>query len=1793
MKTSTEGTSSLQNDAFTDAGNGGIQMNRKQHIYKDTTRDWFTVFLSFLALLCMGIPGTQAWAFNVNVVDSNGVGVSGFRWLVEEDATYAVTPGVSSPEPLGQNLHQSYMPVVANGASLSSSADIAVPDLQKRYFVTVLPDSGYALGGAQVKPGQADVTVVVNTLPLPTAQISIVVYQDNQPINNAFDTPEESGLEGFTIQLEDAGGRYGISAGQQMTDVFGNPLGTTYDAAGNVLVMGNGVILTDAEGRALIKNLAPGKYGIMAVPPAGQSWVQTATIEGTKVIDAWPKANEPSFFREFGTPGPHVAIGFIQPQNVISAPGGTSISGQVVNNHLARPSDATQQFFFNGGPLGHTTAWIGLNDMATGIGVGVYAERANDDGTFTIPDVPPGPYQLVVWDDNLDQIFAFYDVIVNADGTCNAGVSCDLGEVPVFQWFARLEQMAFYDANENGFRECVTEACDDLVAGDEVGLLEVGSNIRWRDGTVYQSFPTDSTGNAPYDQVFPFFNWLVAEIDFARFKATGATIIVDAGGAIDPNDPWTFDAQLNPQLQPVVDLATGEPLIDPRTGVQATEPLPFRTETGPVLTQAFQGFLGQTSRIEWGKTAYGPGENGGISGIVFYNITRAEDDPELSAAEPWEPGIPRVEVNLYADGDHDHGPMGNFPGAEDVDWNGNGVFDGSDGVIDDINNDGVITRADAIQTTTTDSWDDSKPAGCPGDPTDTFYMDAKCYDGLRNWNQVRPGVFDGGYAFASYIPGGIESGNTEVEGLPEAMYIVESVPPVGYETFKSQDKAVDFGEEYVANPELLPPVCVGEEYVVPDELALFPGVAAPLAGQTLKMCDRKQISLTDGKNAAVDFFMFTEVPIAGHAIGFILDDASNEFDPTAITFGEKYALPFLPISIRDWTGREIHRIYSDQWGNYNALVPSTFTTNIPNPSGMSPNMLTLCMNSPGPIPDPANPGQTIIDPFFNRKYSQFCYTFDFMPGSTTYLDTPVVPVAAFAGPGQDSLDCELENGTPKIYSVSGPDGGPYVPAANGTYSITIVSAGSAVEIPNPAYNPNDPASPVNITRDYGFGNAGTVSIGGTDLIVDAWSPDVIMGRVAAGTTTGELVVTRNDNNKSSLVGVTLSVNEALPPVHVAPGGSIQAAVNGAAPGSLILIPPGTYEESVIMWKPVKLQGWGPGSTTINAVKDPAEALVAWRELLQSLVDPAVGGDASYLLPGQEIGFAGPEPDTLFTEEAAGVLVLARAGEFNENQRARIDGFTITGADFGGAVMVNGRAQYLEISNNNIFGNQGVFGGAIRSGHQTLALDASYVDSGNDFLNIHNNEITRNAGMSDGNAGGGITLATGSDNYSVTDNLICGNFTLGEGAGIAHRGLSSNGLIKDNTIIFNQSFNQGQTVNGGGVLISGLAPLGGAALSDGSGSVQIISNLIQGNLAGAGDGGGIRLSSVNGQDVANAPDNTEAWHSVDILNNIIANNGAGLAGGGISLQDAASVKIIHNTIANNDSTATAGEAFTPGVPTQSNPQPAGVVSRPHSTQLADAIGLGVGLPFMANYSNPILFNNTIWHNRSFYWLLSDTGFGLVPDISAGQAPVYNDLAVVGIAAMLDPMYSILTDVTGYDASNYMFDPLFVSEYVNGDRGWLVLPEVTTGIQAAPALDEGGNFIDVRFGPLTLWNPVSGALFGDYHIVNNSPAIDAGDSVILSSAAALSADVDSEARPSGVAPDVGADEVQATDPQNTCVADINNDGAVDLQDFGILRAQFGTVCSEAAPCSADLNGDNSVDLSDFGILRSEFGRTDCLN
>jgi hypothetical protein len=1641
-------------------------MTARNRLSGSLWRPWRNSLLSIL-FTALVLPVTAS-ALTLNIVQKDGTAIgSGFSWLVEEDNTNQSTPQTPSATSIGLDIHKSYAPVVASGESAGASTVIDLPADQP-YIVSALPYAGYSMSGIMVAAGQTDATIVVQPYNpgIPTAQISVFVFDDKYSINNAPDLPDEQGLAGFTVVIDD-------TAGLMMQDTFGNMLGTTYlrnadgtfnlDVGGNpqVVDMGTGIIRTDAFGEVLIKNLAPGKYGVRVIPPtfddAGNAveWIQTATIEGTPTVDAWVKANEPELFIEgFGTGFYHAFFGFVNPASFPWAAGGGgtgSIDGTLRYNHFSRPPNL--QSFSPGATV--DSCWAGLNDPTTGEGLIIVP--CDDNSVFTFSNVPAGTYQLVTWDTNLDALFGFNTVTI-ADGEV-----LNLGDVLSFRWFGTFQGTVFEDLNENGFMD----------AGEN-GLAEQNINIRFRDGTIYQAQPTDVFGGYELSEVFPFFKWLVIEVDFARFKATGMTAVIDQGGPVQADAGWSMPSfdKLNPQPQATTNPNTGNNLS--------------RTETGEVLTQAMHLFLGQTNVVDFGKKAYAPGENGGISGVVLYAVTRAEDDPRFAAAEEWEPGIPRVQVALYRDrnqdgsiddlngdglptrADVDNYPFGwmdgGTPGTEDLDRNSNGSFD----------------AGDALNISSTDSWDDSNPTGCIQTiPVIAGQPAKECFDNFGTWNQIRPGVFDGGYAFASYFPGGITSGSLETDGLPTDTYLVEAATPPEYILLKEEDKNVDFGDIWTPSTQLLPTYCVGDLHTVPALLSfqtdsnglVLPGLAfedlvpSPFGGEDRPLCDLKQVRLADGLNAATDFFFFTKVPKAARAVGFVNNDLAAEFDPTSPIFGEKSAPAWIPISFQDWEGNEVARVYADEYGAYNAMLPSTYTVNLPTAMGVSPNMLTLVLNDPGPIPNPDPTGPAmIVDPNYDPDFSVTPWTFNYYAGRTSYLDTPIVPVAAFAQTKTGGIDVEPPTLTPVIASATGPGGGALI-CDDDTAVLTITAVGDAY-VDNPDYDETDPTSVARIIRDFGFGiNQGAITLSGDPLTVTIWSNTEITATVPAGTITGSLIVTRLDSGLNSPFGVSVTVDCAAVVINVpADQPTIQAAIDAAAPGTLISVAPGTYPENIIFYKNVALMGAGAASTTISATPVPTERLTAWHQKIEDL------------------GF-GP----FAANEAPGIIVVGDPAWADDAFAPKISGFTIQGSLAGGGIDVSNEAHNLEISHNLVTNNQGNFGGGIIVG--TPQVD----DSNNDGLNIHHNRINKNGGIQ---GAGGLAIYSDATGYMVTDNQIEGNFTRFSGGGIAHIGLSDGGLIARNEILFNEVFHGGLAIpggHGGGIYLSSeIAGVGG----DGAGSITIEENLIQGNLAGAGSGGGINAFSINGQDVAASPGDNTNWYQLTIRNNMIVNNVAALAAGGIVLQDVAKGVIEHNTIAYNDSTATAALAFPPGNLSISTPQGAGIVSNVHSAGLS---GTGIGQTF----SNPDLTNNIIWQNRSFYTDSTLNGgrggllFASTHPTAAG--PDFWDLQVAGTGVPADqfnPMTSVLTDTAGYHVSNSSGDPAFVRSYTNQ-------------LETAAVLDEGGNFISLLYQPLY-------QSAGDYHLGSPySAAVDTGQDL------GVVRDIDGDLRDDG-APDIGADE-----------------------------------------------------------------------
>lgn len=259
--------------------------------------------------------------------------------------------------------------------------------------------------------------------------------------------------------------------------------------------------------------------------------------------------------------------------------------------------------------------------------------------------------------------------------------------------------------------------------------------------------------------------------------------------------------------------------------------------------------------------------------------------------------------------------------------------------------------------------------------------------------------------------------------------------------------------------------------------------------------------------------------------------------------------------------------------------------------------------------------------------------------------------------------------------------------------------------------------------------------------------------------------------------------------------------------------------------------------------------------------------------------------------------------------------------------------------------------------------------------------------------------------------------------------------------------------------------------------------------------------------------SKAKFKIQLFNNIIVNNIAGNAGGGVAAYNAVDVDIIHNTISNNDSTATA-TATVEGGPALTVPTVAGLAYRMHSAALYAAMGETPPAGAVVLDQYPLLVNNIITGNRSFHW---DSAIGLwgglAPDIDGGDAPVYNDLAPVGYPAgsRLDPRNSVLTDTVGYHGSNISVDPGFVTPYENGSPGGI---KFGGNIIVQAAFDEGGNFIDLRFGPLTP--------SGDYHLIAKSDARGEADPSYIPKYSDLEWDIDIQPRPFAGKPDIGADE-----------------------------------------------------------------------
>jgi len=2016
---------------------------------------------------------------------------------------------------------------------------------------------GHTMGGAPVNAGQSSVNVLLQETPLQTAKISVFVFEDDMPLNGENDAgggvdvlaTNEPGLGGFEIRLFDDAGGTGDATGQMTYDMFNMPLSNslagTIDPATNrnacpisprstdglvgMIVTcpkyeSDGRTLSPLAGQAVVANLMPGRYGVQATPGAdrigrGEEWLQTNTLDGQKAHDAFIKVGGPAYFQEFGPAGFHVVIGFANPAiiNARLAPEcaaakatnpndcQNTVQGTVTMERQSRTPDQRLYSSQNNAALGFTQCYASLGDPD---GEDFAFAKCDPNGHFVLNGIPNGNWRITVFDQWNDQIVDGLSTPVALNGS---GWDFDKdgggGGLAKQQWHTDLATTTFLDSNKNGVRD-----------DGEPGLALVITNNRFRDGSYSNFNNTDLEGNAGFNEIFPLFNWYVLESDTTRYKNTGTHVVYDAGGPADGTTGGGGSTIADHLANTIETVPLPSALRVPGARYCASADCPDGDSAGGstgrvdppwVQTEGWQGFIGQYEFLEFGKTPFIPGENGGIHGEVIYASTRPFDDPTLLIHTSWTPDVPNVTINLYQEST---------------------AADGTTSLV-------------LVDTTKTSSWDDWAQGfrsdgmpnmNCPGQSTsDPFFFTLKdtpqglnpntalpldsqfkCYDGLHNFNQVQPAPYDGMYSFPSVTsidpktgkPAGTNCtacvANPSGDGtqmLPAGKYVVEMILPPGYELVKEEDKNILIGDNYIApvtqqfgglasifilpdqaqvaaefnaynaqNPtvnlgsgprhegdtgsvETFWP-CVGALRTVPDYISLFPysQEVAPFAGASRHLCDRKEVTLQDQESALAKFWVFSSTHVAAHFTGFILDDLSSEFDPFSPQFGEKFAVPNLPVSIKDFNGNEVLRTYADQWGEYNGLNYSTWEVNPPNPTGYAPTMMVACMNDPGTGPSP--------DPYYNPSYSQFCYEIPYMPGQTQYMDTPVVPTASFAE-GYNPPDCSYPDATPAVARVDGDGIGPWsagqagvvaevnvtnggtgytsapavtfgsgaaaatavisgvvasvhvnsggtnynrAPTVNFTggggsgatgvatvsaghvtavtvtnggsgytsaptvsftrtgfpfngqtasasaaisgsvVSVTVTNGGSGYLVntppavtftgggggtgaaaqavvgsgqlvitalgdkivPNPAYSgPQATTPPYNaktVTRHYGFGTTqgtGKVTINGVNAPVVNWSDTAItvtvpsltaaqssctiqQRNVSATTRCGELTVTAG-NGKQSIDAATVTIGGKSPTYVTGEntsGNALQAAIDASTPGDLIMVGPGTYTEMLLMWKPVRLQGVGAPSVTINANTHPSGKMDPWRAQVSCLFGLARNGSllssgnafdptGTYSCPASQRGRVDPlplegivgwdttlngnlaellqEPSLMGAYEGAAITVLAKGenlsingqsngteGDFPAGSRvltnsnadcnnfpanflcnpSRIDGLTLmNSSQGGGGIYVHAWNHYLEISNNRIYANAGTLSGGITVG-QPDAPDAVLDGAGvqqpflyDQNVRVHHNSITSNSSYGDElfsstpSAGGGVTLCTGADYYQFNYNWVCGNLSTGDGGGVVQEGFLYHGSIAHNWILFNQSNNISLPTNGGGIAVLGAAPDGSLpgqapgfecgstsdvdcapGLTDGIGPGLVIdSNLIMGNTAESGSGGGIRLQLINGTEVTRFPRTPTQWYGVTVTNNIIANNVAGWDGGGVSLQDALKVDFINNTVVSNDTTASAGVLFnTLGAPQASTPPPncdplqnptcigdeittssiqaAGLVTMQNTANLTSALPTTITCPTnhyapggSANngtcrqISYPLIENDLFWQNRTFNITVGGPAPGnqsqqnlvtLVPQLSqtytgqcvaggTGGSAAYWDIGVRGDTGpgnhaqyKLNPTFSLLTSTAGYTGAGLQSgNPQVISQYCNGARvppenggmGYQVPPGIADAtvpnpvfnLTPAATVDEGNNWINMTYGPLTVTNATllpeqspaapltpSAGSFGDYGLTGQSTA-----------------------------------------------------------------------------------------------------------
>jgi len=527
-----------------------------------------------------------------------------------------------------------------NGFTAVNPSQVVL-DPAKRYYISVLPGDaanpfpaylgqpictstpynpdgslntqcGHTMSGAPVPPAcnilggpnacttssafTQPVTVLTLPTPLPTGKLSVIVFEDDFPLNgeqdggggNATVAPIEPGLGGFNLVLWDTYGGLGDVTGQDTFDMFNQPLsnslaGTVDPVTGlgacpisatplsapagagagvpgapqpggitGMIVTcpkyeSDGTTLSPLAGQAVIANLMPEKFSVQAYPGAdriarGEEWLQTNTLDGQHPHDSFIKIGEPSYFQEYGPAGYHVAIGFANPAIINSRHAdvcaGTGTPGAV-------------------GPCTNTIdGQVDVQRLSRTPDQRLYPSGSRDALAWTqcwvsLGDPDGEDFMFTKCDANGNFSFnnvpggdwrltigdQWNDQIIDGLSTpANVGCVPAAGATSCSGGSSALHlgSLGIQQWQANLYtRTYIDDNKDGIWEPGEVGIPFLYTMIHYRDGHNSNSALTDFNGVVNYNETFPLFNWYVVEADSTRYKTTGIHTVYDSGGPAD------------------------------------------------------------------------------------------------------------------------------------------------------------------------------------------------------------------------------------------------------------------------------------------------------------------------------------------------------------------------------------------------------------------------------------------------------------------------------------------------------------------------------------------------------------------------------------------------------------------------------------------------------------------------------------------------------------------------------------------------------------------------------------------------------------------------------------------------------------------------------------------------------------------------------------------------------------------------------------------------------------------------------------------------------------------------------------------------------------------------------------------------------------------------------------------------------------------------------------------------------------------------------------------------------------